>query len=282
MAQANSGTRGETVCGGFGELQPAQAPQGGKRPSVGLLRLIWIPAASFQNTASPQNKSRAILDSRRRILSHREFMPRGWWICVLGCLFAQANGYAGGESVMQTEASPQNRFTKGMTEIEVLAGAFFSVDAGQPSKPTINLASENFRFGIMLATPGESGLLAGNAELLFEGFAAEVFEGPGTVVGGVGVILRYNFVRPHAVIVPYCQIGGGGALNDISRTESQSLVGADFEFTLQGSLGLRVLLNERCSLQVESGLLHLSNGGMTDRNHGLNAPGGLAGISFSF
>lgn len=167
-------------------------------------------------------------------------------------------------------------------EMEFVAGAFFSVDSGYSDRPTINLASQKLRFGMMLTDPHGSGVLAGNAELLVEGIVGEVFAGPGSTIAGGTVILRYNFFHPHRWFTPYFQLGVGGSYNDIADTESQVLLGSEIQFLLEGELGLRAMLNERLSLVVEGGLLHLSNAGTTERNHGLNCLGGSAGLAFSF
>jgi len=166
--------------------------------------------------------------------------------------------------------------------MEFVACAFFSVDSGHSQRPTINLASQNLRFGMMLFDPRGSGVLAGNAELLVEAMVGEVFTGPGSTIAGGTVILRYNFVHPHRWFTPYCQLGVGGSYNDISDTESQVLLGSDVQFLLEADLGIRAMLNERVSFVVEGGLLHLSNAGTTERNHGLNCLGGSAGLAFSF
>ena len=137
------------------------------------------------------------------------------------------------------------------------------------------------KFGSTAGQGGES-FLRGNAELLFEALASQVFAGPGRTIDGASVLFRFNFVHPQAWLVPYCQLGVGGAYNDISHAESQALLGSEFQVLLQGDLGVRVLLNERTSLMLESGLLHLSNAGSTERNHGLNCLGAQAGLVFSF
>jgi hypothetical protein len=96
------------------------------------------------------------------------------------------------------------------------------------------------------------------------------------------MLLRYNFIHPQAWVVPYFQVGVGGAYNDIVHDDSQSLLGSEDEVLLQGGLGARFPLNKRLSLMLESDLMHLSNAGSTQRNHGLNCLGGQAGLAFSF
>lgn len=203
-------------------------------------------------------------------------------VCFFVFTFAWIHATQAGEERTEATQSRHDPFSRGATEIDLLAGAFFSVDSGYPSRPTINFAAEKLRFGMMLSDPCGSGFLRGNAELLFEGLASQIFAGPGTTVYGASALLRYNLVHPQAWLVPYCQLGVGGAYNDIAHTESQALLGSEFQVLLQGDLGVRLLLNQRTSLTLESGLLHLSNAGTTERNHGLNCLGAQAGFVFSF
>ena len=203
------------------------------------------------------------------------------WSCIVILTFGSALTCTAGGTNPGTTAPPREPFGQGATEIELLGGAFFSVDASDSSKPTINLAVESFRFGIMLTDPHQSGFLAGNVEFLSEGFAAQVFAGPGSTVAGVNLMLRYNFLHFRAWAVPYFQIAAGGAYNNIAHTQSESLVGSEFEFCLHSEAGLRVRLSERLSLMAEGGLFHLSNAGFADRNHGLNSLGGRIGMAIS-
>jgi outer membrane protein W len=109
-----------------------------------------------------------------------------------------------------------------------------------------------------------------------------VIEGPGSGFGNFDLLLRYNFVQPRAVIVPYFQIGAGVFVSDISNDQNQRLIGGTFEADLQSSLGFRFLLNRDWSLNAEGIYQHISNANTSDRNVGLNALGGLLGFSRAF
>jgi hypothetical protein len=206
-------------------------------------------------------------------------IPR--WLCILLGLFCFVLPSLAGEQNVPP-STPRNPFAKGATEVQVLGGAFFSIDSGLPTKPAINFALESLRFGIMLGDPGWSGFFRGNGELLVDVFGGQIFTGPGSGLAGALLMVRYNFIQEDSFAVPYCQFGGGGAYNDIASSESQSLVGSEIEFSLEAGLGVRFLLNERVSLTVEHDVLHLSNGGFARRNNGLNTLGGLLGIGVSF
>jgi len=96
------------------------------------------------------------------------------------------------------------------------------------------------------------------------------------------VVLRYNFVQPDSKWVPYVQIGGGAVYNDIYKDRSQRLTGQAWEIQASAAIGVRYLLNDRWSVNLEGGYRHISNAGMDDRNVGLNSLGGGIGLCRHF
>jgi len=170
---------------------------------------------------------------------------------------------------------------RGAGEIEVLGGAVFSIDAG-PFKPTLNFAIATIRYGIILTEPRETGLFAGNTELLFEGIGGSIVTGPGSAVAAANILLRRNFGSSRWVVRPYAQIGGGGSYTDISDDRFEVLLGSRLNFSAEAAFGLSVPLGSNCSLRVEHNFVHYSNAGSTSRNHGLNSIGAQAGLAFSF
>jgi hypothetical protein len=187
-------------------------------------------------------------------------------------LHAGQEVYTEAKGVAPTDEFP---FEKGNFELQVLAGSFFSIN----HSPDLDYAVGTIRAGWMLNSPSGSGVLRGNVEFLIEAFGAAVIEGPGDVMAGGTLILRYNFVQPEATVVPYFQIGGGGLYNDIHEDQSQRLIGSAFEFNLQASLGVRWFLSERCAFVVEGGYRHISNANSADRNVGVDSLGGHIGFS---
>jgi lipid A 3-O-deacylase len=172
-------------------------------------------------------------------------------------------------------------FDKGNMELQLGAGAFFSIKTGNSaSKPDLTDVDASVRLGWMLNTPVGDQWYSGNLEFLAEAFGGVVVDGPGDGLGGLTLLLRYNFVQPGAKLVPYFQIGAGGILNDIHKEEHQRLVGQDFEFNLQAAFGLRFFLNERTAIFGEFGYRHISNADNAERNVGLNSLGGLVGVSY--
>ena len=97
---------------------------------------------------------------------------------------------------------------------------------------------------------------------------------------GSGLLFRYNFVKPGSRVVPYAQAGVGFQYNDAFHDLNQSYLGSRIELTAQGQLGLRVFLTKCFSLDLEGGFQHFSDLGRSNRNDGINALGGMAGMTF--
>ncbi len=175
-----------------------------------------------------------------------------------------------------------NPFAKGSHEFQNVTGVFYFFDRGDNDGPSIDLAVESVRLGLMLSNPRGSGFLAGNWELLGEMFGGGIFQGPGSVEAGATLFIRYNFIQPRAWVIPYMQIGGGGVYTDISERESRGLVSLPVEFNLQGTGGLRVMINRRASLVLEAGYRHISNASIKLPNRGVDSVGGAVGFGFFF
>ena len=138
----------------------------------------------------------------------------------------------------------------------------------------------DLRLGWWMTSPRGPGWLRGRFEGMLELSVAPVFEGAGSIVVGPSVLFRYNFVQPGARLVPYFQIGVGVIYTDAYRDRSQDAIGSAVEFSLQGSVGTRFALNSRISLDAELQFHHISNAHLARRNLGVNALGGLIGISY--
>jgi opacity protein-like surface antigen len=181
-----------------------------------------------------------------------------------------------------TTREPESNFSRGTKEFQNVTGAFFFFTATQNRRPSIDFAVDSLRLGIMLNDPWRAGPLSGNFELLGEVFAAGIFEGPGDVMAGATLVMRYNFVQPRARLVPYLQMGAGGVYTNIGEEESRGLISLPVEFNLQGIGGTRIMLNDRWSLVIEAGYRHISNAEIKKPNFGIDSIGGNLGFGFFF
>jgi hypothetical protein len=171
-------------------------------------------------------------------------------------------------------------FEKGAHEIEFGVGVFGSPWAeGTAKRPDMAFAIGELRAGWMLSDPRGDGFLRGNWEFVLDVFGGGIFDGPGDYLIGAEMLLRYNFVQPGSRLIPFIQIGGGGVYSDAANDDTiQHLIGTDFPFILEGEIGLlqaqrtlRDFLRIDYRQYLECGPRH---------NAGLNALGGLIGISF--
>jgi hypothetical protein len=204
-------------------------------------------------------------------------------LCAFGLLsFSSVNGGSSPPPSPVVSQESIDLFAKGTREFQSVAGVFYFFDRGDNDGPSIDLAVESLRLGVMLSNPHGTGFFAGNSEFLGEIFGGGIFQGPGSVEAGATLFIRYNFIQPHAHIIPYMQIGGGGIYTDISERASHGLVSLPVEFNLQGTGGLRFMLNQRCSLVLEAGYRHISNASIKLPNRGVDSVGGDVGFGFFF
>jgi hypothetical protein len=236
--------------------------------------LLFVPDASPDYTVD--NIRSSIVSSR---FLHR-LLLLGWLLTMGLCAWPAG---AAPEAAHTRPAATQSQvdFAAGRWEFEESTGAFFSLNDGT-FRPQINYAVQTARLGVMLSNPHGSGALAGNFELLAEVLGGAIFQGPGDVVAGGDMIIRYNFVQPRARLVPYLEGGFGGIYSDISDSPSQTLLGSKANFLEQATLGIRSRLNQKWSLLLQATYYHMSNAGLTSRNSGLDSFGGTAGLRYLF
>jgi hypothetical protein len=184
--------------------------------------------------------------------------------------------------ITPVKESASDVFAKGSHEFQNVAGVFYFFNRGFNDGPSIDLAVDSIRLGKMLSNPHGSGFFAGNWEFLGEVFGGGIFQGAGSVEAGGTLFIRYNFIQPNARVIPYMQIGAGGIYTDISERESRGLVSSPVEFNLQGTGGLRFMLNNKWSLILEAGYRHISNGSIKLPNRGVDSVGGDVGLGFFF
>lgn len=200
----------------------------------------------------------------------------------LGLVVSLSETHAGELSRVE-HAETYDRFAAGSWELENVVGSYFLFDRGGNHRISTDYAVDSVRLGLMVSNPKASGLLRGNFEFMGEAFGGHIFQGPGSVLGGITFFFRYNFIHPNAHIIPYVQVGGGGVYTDVAHgLASSDDIGADFEFNLQGIIGLRFLLNSHWSINTEGSYRHISNAGLATPNYGIDSAGGALGFGYAF
>lgn len=173
-------------------------------------------------------------------------------------------------------------YSKHHKSLQVVTGLLFSPTELASQTTVMDYWQTNVRFGWMLTEPKDKkSFFRGNFEGIFELTYSYVYKGPGSYMGGITALLRYNFVQPSKRRVPYFQVGAGVVYTDAYK-DVDSGIGQAIEFTPQGSLGLRIFLRNQLSLDAEAMFHHLSNAGLAERNKGINSFGGFLGVTYFF
>ncbi len=171
-------------------------------------------------------------------------------------------------------------FDKGGHELQFGIGYNFTSASDGPLRPSVEDLDASLRFGWMLNSPGLSGILRRNSEFMIEAVAGGVTSGPSGAIAGGRLIYRANFIQPESRWIPYLQFGLGAAYTDIDRQHPQRLIGQDFEFIIEGEVGVRYLLNAHTAVYAEMGYRHISNADIADRNLGMNSVTAQGGVSW--
>ncbi|HDZ89918.1 MAG TPA: acyloxyacyl hydrolase [Deltaproteobacteria bacterium] len=204
-------------------------------------------------------------------------------ISVFVCVAALC-WWAGAGELSASDLEPSDPlYTKGRASVQLASGALFSLTGFPEGSPTLNYAQANLRFGWMLTSPGPGkSALRGNWEGIAEITNSIIFKGPGSYMGGITLLFRYNFVQPGWDLVPFIQGGAGIVYNDVYKDETQTAIGQAIEFTPQCSMGLQYLISRSWGVSLEAMFHHISNAGMSRRNNSINSLGGFLGVTYFF
>jgi lipid A 3-O-deacylase PagL len=203
----------------------------------------------------------------------RRVMDSTGTVCMF--LLAMAAPYYGIGSEFSTEPPPP--FAKGSRELAITLGA----GPGEPilgSQSQHDMALAVFRAGRTLSDTFEQDTFwEGHCEALGELFAATQYSPGLHYVVGVLPLLRYDFTHWEP-LVPFCDLGAGLTLTDISRPD----LSGDFQFNEQIGVGAHYLFGERTAVTFEYRFMHISNAGLKEPNHGVNANIFSAGLTWFF
>ncbi len=174
-------------------------------------------------------------------------------------------------------------FSKDRLSLQFVWGKLYSPFLLGTDSPDFDYAQANLRVGWMIDDPTERKFFwRGNFEALLEITYDNVIEGTGSYLAGVGALIRYNIVSADNIIRPFVQVGGGIVLTDVYKNRSQELIGQSYQFDLRAGVGIRVAVANNWSIDFEGIYNHISNGGLSERNDGVNAGGVLVGVTYYF
>ena len=180
-------------------------------------------------------------------------------------------------------------FVEDRITLEFMTGAMFSPSGIGPVVPVYNYQQNNVRLGWILDSPdawgpqaGINDPLRGSFEAILEATGSYVWYSFGTYMVGATALIRYNFVQPDWIVVPYIQGGAGVIYTNARNWSDQDAIGANVEFTPQFAGGLRFLLDKNWTFNIEGAFQHISNANTSARNQGVNAYGGFVGFTYVF
>src|SRR6185503_13945369 len=105
--------------------------------------------------------------------------------------------------------------------------------------------------------------LAGNTELVAEGFGGAQFSSPAYVVG-LGGVLRYNLTQNKS-FVPFIELGTGVLLTDLGGPDLSGI----FQFHEEGGFGAHFFLNRYDAITFDYRFMHISNASINQPNLGV-------------
>jgi hypothetical protein len=191
---------------------------------------------------------------------------------------AGAQPMTGGDQGTSTNSVLDDNFRPGWREASLGAGAFFSDLVRTHNRPNCDYGFGYAQAGYRVTEPEGDTWLRGSFEVAPEVFGAGIFHGPGNYVAGATLWLHYDFVPKGWRVTPYIAGGGGGTLLDIPHYYD----GKDFNFNLDGAVGVRYFIRPKVSLNAEYRFQHISNADLWDHNVGVNTSGPMAGVSIFF
>jgi lipid A 3-O-deacylase len=177
----------------------------------------------------------------------------------------------------------EERFAPDFSTAQVLLGGYTTRPGFGPRIPNFSYVPLSIRRGLMLNAPQDTeAFFRGNVECLFDVTLACTTSGYGTGFVAPSGLMRYNFVQPNAMLVPYVQGGAGFIVTDAYKDRLQRAIGQGCEFYLRAEMGVRCFISDNWSLDVECGFQHISNANMAERNFGVNALGAQIGFTYFF
>ena len=119
-------------------------------------------------------------------------------------------------------------------------------------------------------------------EILLDGFAAGITDGPGNWLVGGRVFDGIFLSSLELALSLSCRSAGVRSATTSIEITPKRLSAEAFEFTTGVSMGVHFLISRHFGLLLEGGYQHISNADIYPRNAGLNALGAQAGLFYFF
>jgi lipid A 3-O-deacylase len=132
------------------------------------------------------------------------------------------------------------------------------------------------RLGFVVTDPIGTKWWRGNVEVLLEPLFARFTQPFAAEAAGGSLVVKYNFLS-FGRWMPFWDAGAGMVWTNLApRIQEQS---TQFEFVLETGPGVHYFMTDTVTLTMGVRLHHISNGGLGDRNTGINAVLPYVGIS---
>jgi lipid A 3-O-deacylase len=166
---------------------------------------------------------------------------------------------------------------RGALEIGAVAGYLQGNDTFTSDSSDRSAVYALPRIGMVVTPDVGSRFYRGNLEVLLEPFYARYDKPFWANAAGGSVLFKYNFLA-FGRWMPYWDLGLGMLWTNLApRIPEQS---TQFNYLLESGPGVQYFVTDTVALTLGVRFHHISNGGLGDRNHGLNSTLGYVGVSF--
>lgn len=178
----------------------------------------------------------------------------------------------------QPSIDARDIMTKGAVELGGAAGyAQATTAVGNASSANRSAVFVMPRVGVVLTDPLGTGWWQGNVEFVAQPVFARFTKPFAAEAAGGSLLFKYNFLS-FGRWMPFWEAGAGMIWTNLApRIPEQS---TQLEFVLETGPGLHYFVTDRMTWTMGVRLHHISNGGLGDRNTGINAALPYVGLSW--
>jgi lipid A 3-O-deacylase len=141
----------------------------------------------------------------------------------------------------------------------------------------VQFVSVGLRFGWLPFDPIGPGFLRGSLEAGLEPIYQQYFEPKVEYFAGLAAVLRYHFLSLGR-FVPYIEVAGAAGGTNLDVPEIRS----NFSFLLFAGAGASFFVTDQTAVYAGYRWTHMSNGGTSSPNRGVDANTAVVGVSWFF
>ena len=219
-------------------------------------------AVVYENQLEPKNEA--------HMSQHRQ-----WWTVLM--ILAALTLVSPISVVISGSEDARDVVKRGTMETGVAAGFWQATTLlGNGRSQNRSAAMVLPRLGFIVTDPLGSSWWRGNVEVLAEPLVARFTQPFAAEAVGGSLVVKYNFLS-FGRWMPFWDVGAGMIWTNLApRIPEQS---TQFEFVLETGPGVHYFMTDTVTFTMGVRLHHISNGGLGDRNTGINAVLPYVGIS---